>query len=200
MSRLADWETGLTLSSVTLLPVTLSKAHKISLLSIFQCPLQLLAAKLHISWNSVICSLYSLEDQLGVQLGTRASGFSSQLPLPIFPLPGYFCERRCFCSFKKWFSWDLSLVQLWTCWFSFKISMICFKYTSRMTFSYSFCSGWFFFLFWNRYVNFSTQYCPCNDTTCILCKLEVYLLPGCVDHHHARMMVVSPLLQVHHGI
>ena len=46
-------------------PGTFPWASKISLPSVFKCPLQSLASKLHISWDSVGCS----EDWRGVQLG-----------------------------------------------------------------------------------------------------------------------------------
>ena len=48
----------------------------------FQCPLQL-ASKLHISWDSVGCSLHSSEDQLGVPAGHRENW--DQLPSTLPP-------------------------------------------------------------------------------------------------------------------
>ena len=45
------------------------KDLRLSLLSIFKCPLQSLPSKLHISWDSVGCSFCSLEDWPGVPIG-----------------------------------------------------------------------------------------------------------------------------------
>ena len=57
----------------------------ISSLSVFQCPLQFLASKLHISWDSIGCSLCSSEDRLGV-LGTGRTGLLSHLLAAIFSI------------------------------------------------------------------------------------------------------------------
>ena len=48
---------------------TFPLTYVISLVSVFKSPLQSLASKLHISWDSVGCSLCSLADQLGVPVG-----------------------------------------------------------------------------------------------------------------------------------
>ena len=50
-----------------------------SSLLIFPCPLQFLVSNLHISWNTVGCSLYSSEDQLGLSPMHRGSGLYSYL-------------------------------------------------------------------------------------------------------------------------
>ena len=50
----------------------------LSSLSVFQCPLQFFASKLHINWYSIGCSLCSSEDRLGVPSGHR----KNWAPLP----------------------------------------------------------------------------------------------------------------------
>ena len=62
---------------------TLPSAYKISLLSIFKQPLQPLASKYRISWNSVGCSCCSSEDRLGVPV--RYTSRWVQLPLTLPP-------------------------------------------------------------------------------------------------------------------
>ena len=55
-------------------------------LSVFQCPLQLFASKLHISWDSLGCSLCCSEDRLGVPAGHRENW---ALLLPTFLPPSH---------------------------------------------------------------------------------------------------------------
>ena len=50
---------------------------------IFQCPLQFLVSNLHICWDTVVCSLCSLEDLLGVSPVLRGKWTL----LPSIPLP-----------------------------------------------------------------------------------------------------------------
>ena len=50
-------------------PGTFPWASKISSPSVFKCPLQSSASKLHINWDSIGCLLCSSEDQIGVQVG-----------------------------------------------------------------------------------------------------------------------------------
>ena len=59
------------------------RPYSISLPSVFQCPLQSLASKLHISWDSVGCSLCSSEDWLGVPVGCTSKWV--QLPFTSSP-------------------------------------------------------------------------------------------------------------------
>ena len=62
-----------------------------SLLSVFKCPLQSLASKLHIGWDSIGCSPCSSEDLLGVPAG----GTSKWVQLP--PISPPFSNSQYFC-------------------------------------------------------------------------------------------------------
>ena len=52
----------------------------LSSLSVFHCPLQFFALRLHISWDSVGCSLCSPEDRLGVPAGHKEKLPPTSLP------------------------------------------------------------------------------------------------------------------------
>ena len=56
--------------------------NAISLPSVFQCPVQILASKLHISWVSIGCSLCSSEDQLGPRCSRWGQGDVGSPPTP----------------------------------------------------------------------------------------------------------------------
>ena len=64
-------------------PEIFPSSYTISLPSVFRCPLQSLASKLHIRWDSIGCSLCSSENHLGVPVGYMSKWV--QLP-PTWPL------------------------------------------------------------------------------------------------------------------